>query len=103
MAAIAAVADRFGFTFDDLIGSGRTEPLVWVRHMAYVEVRRARPHLSLHETGTLFGYRDHTTIMHGIQRHRQREAWCDVMRVLASFGDSRQGASASIAALSDAA
>ena len=60
-----------GVALDDLIGPDRSHPLTAIRQDAYAHVRSVTK-LSLPQIGRLFGGRDHTTIMHGIDRSKAR-------------------------------
>ena len=56
---------------DDLIRQDRSQPLTSIRQDAYAHVRSVTK-LSLTQIGRLFGGRDHTTIMHGIECSKAR-------------------------------
>jgi chromosomal replication initiation ATPase DnaA len=66
---IDLVARRHGLTIDLLRGQSRSAPLVRVRQFAMSEARDAG--YSLPEIGRALN-RDHTTVLHGIRRHRKR-------------------------------
>jgi chromosomal replication initiation ATPase DnaA len=65
---ISRVAQEHGFTYEQLIGTIRTAPLVKARHAAMVAVCKGHPHYSLVMVGRAF-LRDHTSIMHVICKH----------------------------------
>lgn len=79
---IENVGRRFGVTIADLKGPNRSPAYAWPRQMAYAEVKKARPHLSMPEIGKAFGGRDHTTILHGIRAHEARMAWAEILIAL---------------------
>lgn len=69
--ALASIAKKHGLTPGDLSGPNRTNRYVAARHEAMF-VLHHRFGLSLPRVGFLLGGRDHTTVLHGIRRHRQR-------------------------------
>jgi chromosomal replication initiator protein len=64
---IAATADAFGFGVAELRGPSRKQPLVRCRQVAMYLCRELTD-LSLPKIGALFGGRDHTTVMHGVDK-----------------------------------
>jgi chromosomal replication initiator protein len=64
---IAATAASYGFTLADLRGPSRKQPLVRSRQVAMYLCRELTD-LSLPKIGALFGGRDHTTVMHGVDK-----------------------------------
>ncbi|SDA13099.1 dnaA protein helix-turn-helix [Methylobacterium sp. UNC378MF] len=62
------VAAAFGITRAEIIGPGKTAPLIRARWAAIAAVRAARPDLPLVGLGRLFGDRDHTTIRNALLR-----------------------------------
>ena len=64
---IRATADAFGFRIDEVTGPSRKQPLVLCRQVAMYLCRELTD-LSLPKIGALFGGRDHTTVMHAIER-----------------------------------
>lgn len=76
---IARIAEQNGFTFDDMIGPARDRRTSVVRQAAMHAVRSERSHLSYDQIGLIFGGRDHTTIMHGVQTHEARMAWVNFL------------------------
>jgi chromosomal replication initiator protein len=62
---LAATAEAFGVTISDLEGPSRRQPLARARQVA-MYVCRELTDLSLPKIGTLFGGRDHTTVLHGV-------------------------------------
>lgn len=72
-AIINEVAERHGITYDDLMTSRRYRAIAWPRQEAMYEVCKRRPWLSLPDVGRIFGGRDHTTILHGLRKHCERE------------------------------
>ncbi|WP_405797064.1 chromosomal replication initiator protein DnaA [Streptomyces sp. NBC_01506] len=68
-AIMAATADYFGLTVDDLCGSSRSRVLVTARQIAMYLCRELTD-LSLPKIGAQFGNRDHTTVMHADRKIR---------------------------------
>jgi chromosomal replication initiator protein len=62
---LAATAEAFSLTIADLEGPRRHQPLARARQIAMYIVREMTD-LSLPKIGTIFGGRDHTTVLHGI-------------------------------------
>ncbi len=67
---IGTTADEFGVQASDLKGSRRTKQLALARQVAMYLMRR-KLDLSLKEIGFCFGGRDHTTVMHAIDKVEQ--------------------------------
>lgn len=68
---IAVTAVAYGYTPGDLQGPSRKQRLVKARHMAMFLCRR-HTDLSLPRIGRLLGGRDHTTVIHGIAKTKER-------------------------------
>ncbi|MFE7351608.1 chromosomal replication initiator protein DnaA [Streptomyces sp. NPDC057543] len=68
-AIMAATADYFGLTVDDLCGTSRSRVLVTARQIAMYLCRELTD-LSLPKIGAQFGGRDHTTVMHADRKIR---------------------------------
>lgn len=68
-AIMAATADYFGLTVDDLCGTSRGRALVTARQIAMYLCRELTD-LSLPKIGAQFGNRDHTTVMHADRKIR---------------------------------
>jgi chromosomal replication initiator protein len=66
---IAATAEYFGVTIDDLCGQSRSRVLVTARQIAMYLCRELTD-LSLPKIGQTFGGRDHTTVMHAERKIR---------------------------------
>jgi len=64
---IGAVAKRFDFRNKDLSGKSRRAELVRARHIAMYLLNKDLK-LTLVQTGSLLGGRDHTTVMHGVEK-----------------------------------
>ena len=64
---IIAAAAAYGFSVDDLRSPSRRQPLVLSRQVA-MYLCREQTDLSLPKIGALFGGRDHTTVMHAIDK-----------------------------------
>jgi hypothetical protein len=72
---IRAVCDKYDVTLDELRSAARNKNITFARHECFYRFRheikqKGRP-LSLPEIGKAFN-KDHTTIMHGINRHAER-------------------------------
>jgi hypothetical protein len=65
---VAAIAKRYGVTFNDIIGPSRKSKIVDARYEAIVTVAQLRHTWSLPEIGRFFGNRDHTSILHCIKK-----------------------------------
>ena len=64
------IAEIFGFDVEELKGKSRQRPLVTARQIAHVRVPRAhRPQLP--GIARLFGGRDHTTVIHAVEKIQQ--------------------------------
>ncbi|WP_297803659.1 helix-turn-helix domain-containing protein [uncultured Brevundimonas sp.] len=61
-----AVAGHFGLTMDDLCSVRRDRRVSVPRQIAMYMARQYCTHLSYPAIGRLFGGRDHTTIIHGV-------------------------------------
>lgn len=72
-AIIDIVAHHFGITSADLVGSRRFKKLAFARHMAALIIHE-RTKMSLPRIAPRLGYRDHTTVLHGIRSSRERLA-----------------------------
>ncbi len=70
---MAASAEYFGVTMDDLCGQSRSRVLVNARQVA-MYLCRELTELSLPKIGQSFGNRDHTTVMHADRKIRQQMA-----------------------------
>ncbi|MEV0260531.1 chromosomal replication initiator protein DnaA [Streptomyces sp. NPDC050617] len=68
-AIMAATADYFGHTVEDLCGASRSRVLVTARQIAMYLCRELTD-LSLPKIGAQFGNRDHTTVMHADRKIR---------------------------------
>ena len=64
---LQVTADDFGFSTVDLAGPSRRQPLVLARQIA-MYLCREQTDLSLPKIGALFGGRDHTTVIHAIDK-----------------------------------
>jgi len=64
---VKTVADYFHLTLKDIRGGRRSRPIVVPRHLA-MYLLRIELKLPLAEIGDLFGNRDHTTVMHAVDK-----------------------------------
>lgn len=62
---LAASSEAFGVSIGDLEGPSRKQPLARARQVAMYVCREVTD-LSLPKIGSLFGGRDHTTVLHGV-------------------------------------
>jgi chromosomal replication initiator protein len=74
------VATHFNITLSALEGPRRSKPLVIPRHLA-MYVLRTDHHLPLDEIGSLFGGRDHTTVIHAVDKVTKHLSDSELMRV----------------------
>lgn len=65
---IAHIAALHGVPVAEILGRRRSVPICAARHAAMKAVADHRPDLSLPQIGKLFGGRDHTTVLHAIQK-----------------------------------
>ncbi|HVE73977.1 MAG TPA: chromosomal replication initiator protein DnaA [Mycobacteriales bacterium] len=72
-AIMAATAEYFGLTLEDLCGSSRSRALVTARQIA-MYLCRELTELSLPKIGQMFGGRDHTTVIHADRKIRGQMA-----------------------------
>ncbi len=68
---MAATAEYFGLTMEDLCGSSRSRMLVNARQIAMYLCRELTD-LSLPKIGQMFGGRDHTTVIHADRKIRKQ-------------------------------
>lgn len=71
MASIESVARSYGLTKEELIGHNRERRVAWPRQEA-MTMLRDRWGLSYPRIGQILGGRDHTTVMAGIRKQRER-------------------------------
>ncbi len=64
-------ATMFGWTIDDLKGSSRRRPLVTARQIGMYVFRELTDY-SFPRIGEIFGGRDHTTVMHAVEKVKQQ-------------------------------
>lgn len=66
-AVIAKTAKYFSYSSSDLTGKSRKAPVAMARHVAMYLLRKELE-VPFEKIGELFGNRDHTTIMHGVDK-----------------------------------
>ena len=71
LATIESTAQRHGITLKDIMGHDRARRFAWPRQEAMYMVRQ-KYGLSYPRIGQIMGNRDHTTILHGVRRHKER-------------------------------
>jgi chromosomal replication initiator protein len=59
-----------GVNFREVQGPARNRKVVRARQVAMFEVAKQRPDLSTPVIGSIFGDRDHTTVLHAIHKIR---------------------------------
>lgn len=70
---IADFCLRNDLSVKDILGPSRMRYVAWPRQELMYEIYTRCPHLSLPAIGRVLGGRDHTTILHGIRAHCERE------------------------------
>jgi len=65
------VADRTGFTIEELVSMRRTQPLCDARNEIYYRLKKETT-WSYPRIGEFLGDRDHTTVMSGARKHAQK-------------------------------
>lgn len=73
-AIIAAVADYYGLTVDEVRGSKRLRPLVHARHVAMYLVRDMLGNYSYPMIARIFDGRNHTTVISGVDKIKEQLA-----------------------------
>jgi chromosomal replication initiator protein len=66
-AILDSTAEYFGYTVEELIGRSRTRPLTTARHVGMYLFRELTD-LSFPNIAKMFGGRDHTTVIHAVER-----------------------------------
>lgn len=66
-------AEDWDVKVSDIVGPRRDRYVTWARHEVMALTAKQTP-LSHSEIGRRLGGRDHSTVAHGIRRHREREA-----------------------------
>lgn len=77
---VRGVADHFNINLKLLRGSGRSQKLVAPRHIA-MYLLRTDYRLSLMEIGEIFSNRDHTTVMHAVEKITQQLQDSEMLRL----------------------
>lgn len=86
---IATTADSFGVSTEDLKGSSRKRPIVVARQVAMYVIRELTD-LSYPAIGKTFGDKDHTTVMHSVEKvesllSNNREVYNQVSEILSKM------------------
>lgn len=68
---VEEVIDKHGISFGQLIGRQRSRPLCAARFEAYYRLSQETT-LSLPQIGRALGGKDHTSVLHGIRKYRER-------------------------------
>lgn len=68
---LAEVAVKTGFTIEELLGRGRQPALTAARHECFFRIHR-EVGMSTIEIAERFSGRDHSTVVHGIHKHRRK-------------------------------
>lgn len=85
-AILDATSNAFGHTIADLIGKSRSRPLVQARQISMYVLREMTDY-SYPAIGRVFGNRDHTTVMHAVEKitnlmHERRAVYEQVMDLM---------------------
>lgn len=70
-AAVKAVAEKHGVTLEDIMGRSKRRHIAWARQEAMHELY-ALGWLSMPRIGQYLGGLDHTSVLYGIRRHKER-------------------------------
>lgn len=70
-------AIELGFTYDDIVGEGRSRKVVAARHLIVWEVKTIWTDATWPELGRIMGDRDHTTILYTF-RKMEAQMRCDL-------------------------
>jgi hypothetical protein len=65
------VCEKHGVSMIDLVSARRDKKVAVARHEAFWRCR-TETRLSLPQIGKRFGGRDHTTVLHGVNKHKER-------------------------------
>lgn len=65
---ILDVCEQYGLIYADIVGPSRAQRIVEARHAAMTATYLFRPDLSLPQIGRQFGRRDHSTVLHALQK-----------------------------------
>lgn len=71
---IEHVSMVYGIPYREIIGASRMRATSKARMVAMYEVRKQRPDLSYPQIGKIFGGRDHTTVIHAVQKIEAQRA-----------------------------
>lgn len=79
---VRETAAKHGLSVSVLLGQCRQRAYAWPRQEAMYRVFTECPHISYPEAGRRLGGRDHTTILHGVRAHCQRNGieYADAVR-----------------------
>jgi hypothetical protein len=69
---LALAAEITGVSIEDFRSPMRVRRMAWPRHFAMFLLHKARRDLSTTQIGRVFGKRDHSTVMHGLRKARER-------------------------------
>lgn len=65
---IQVVAERFGLSPDDVKGKRRSHKTMEARLICYYTIKKCLTNCSLRQVGIVLGGRDHSTVIHGVDR-----------------------------------
>jgi hypothetical protein len=89
---IAETAEKHRITVADLVGRCQQRWAAWPRQEAMFRMFVECRHLSLPQIGRALGDRDHTTVIHGIERHAKRQGVdYDLLRRVVGRPDCKGG------------
>ena len=69
---VRETAEKHGITAKDILGQCRRREYAWPRQEAMYRIFTECPHLSYPEIARRLGGRHHTTVLHGVRRHCER-------------------------------
>lgn len=80
-----AIARKYGLLLVELDSHCRHKNIVFARHEAMYQIAR-QTHLSYPRIGRMFGGKDHTTVLHAVQAHADRNGLPRVREGRTAFG-----------------
>jgi hypothetical protein len=84
---VREVAAKHGLSERSLLDPCRQRAYAWPRQEAMYRIFTECPHISYPEAGRRLGGRDHTTVLHGVRAHCQRNGIEYADAVKARMGD----------------
>ena len=84
---VRETAAKHGLSVATLLSQNRQRAYAWPRQEAMYRIFTECPHISYPEAGRRLGGRDHTTILHGVKAHCQRNGIDYAEAVKTRMGD----------------